>query len=231
MHYLRARSVSAVVRTPDRPDRRIDRLIRRFPEPLRPDLQEAADRLLAVRSLSGGVEALQQEVEHVLRISVPAFIRYPTIKRPGRAKALVASVAAIAAAVEEGDELLTVVSVGTLAAPGLGTVMAVNLLATATEAWAATSVRVNQLVAYGRPVRAEQVAADLRDVMFGPTEDSTGPVSLVRRVAEGGARRLARRWAVGAVPVFGIVYGGFDASRTVDRMLRLPLPPRDEWET
>jgi hypothetical protein len=156
---------------------------------------------------------------------MPVFIRYPTIKRPRRAKALAASAAAVAAAVEEGDELLTLVSVGTLTAPGFGTVLAVNLLATATEAWAATSVRVNQLQYYGRPVRVDQVAADVRQAMFGTIDASKGR-PLIRQVAVGGARRLGTRWAVGAIPLFGIVYGGLDARRTVDRVLRLPSPLR-----
>ena len=187
-------------------------------------MQEATDRLLAAGSISGAVEALQQEVEHVLRVSVPVFIRYPTVKGPTRAKALVASVAAIAAAMEEGDELLTLVSIGTLAAPGLGTVLVVNLLATATEAWAATSVRVNQLTEHGCLVRTDELAADVREAMFGTMDDSSGGLPLIRRVAEGGARRLGTRWAVGAIPIFGIAYGGFDAARTVDRVLALPLP-------
>ena len=214
--------------TPDQPDRRIDRLVRRFPEPLQPDLRESADRLLAVRSLKDGVGALHQEVEHVLRVSTPVFVRYPTIRRPRRAKALVASAAAIAAAVEEGDELLTLFSVGTLAAPGFGTVLAVNLLATATEAWAATSVRVNQLHDHGRPVHTEQIAADVREAMFGAVDTSSGVTPVIRKVATGGVRRLGRRWAVGLIPVFGIAYGGFDAARTVDRVLRLPLPPVED---
>jgi hypothetical protein len=88
-------------------------------------------------------------------------------------------------------------------------------------------VRVNQLHDHGRPVRPEQVAADVRTAMFGTTDPSSG-APLVRQVAEGGARRLGTRWAVGAVPIVGIAYGGFDAARTVDRVLRLPLPPADE---
>ena len=162
----------------------------------------------------------------MLRVSMPVFIRYPSVKRPRRAKALVASAAAIAAAVEEGDELLTLVSIGTLAAPGFGTVLAVNLLATATEAWSATSVRVHQLQDHGRPIRAEQVAADVREAMFGVV-DASRQLPLIRQIAEGGARRLGTRWAVGAIPLLGIGYGAFDAARTVDRVLRIPLPPVD----
>ena len=214
--------------TADRPDRRIDGIIRRFPAPVRPDLREAVDRLLAVRSVRGGIDALQEEIEHVLRLSMPVFIRYPTIRRPARAKALVGSVAAVAAAVEEGDELLTLISAGSLAAPGFGTVLAVNLLATTTEAWAATSVRVNQLQDRGRQVRVDQVAADVREAMFGAVDASSGASSLIRQVAHRGARRLGTRWVIGAIPLLGIAYGGVDAARTVDRVLRLPLPPADD---
>jgi hypothetical protein len=209
------------------PERRVDRLIRRFPEPVRPDLQESAQRLLAIRSPKDAVGAMQDEVEHLLRVSIPLFVRYPAVRGRRSAKALVASAAGIAAAAEEGEELLALLSLGTLAAPGLGTVLALNLLASATEAYAATSVRVSQLRAHGRPVIAERVAAEIRQAMLGTIEPSSATPALIRRVAKSGAARLGTRWVIAAIPVFGIVYGGFDASRTVDRVLELTLPPLD----
>jgi hypothetical protein len=60
--------------------------------------------------------------------------------------------------------------------------------------------------------------------MMGTLDLSSGVPSLARRLAKGGAARLGTRWAIGAIPVVGIVYGGYDASRTMDRVLRLPLP-------
>jgi hypothetical protein len=89
-------------------------------------------------------------------------------------------------------------------------------------------VRVSQLQDRGRQVRVDQVAGDVREAMFGAVDASSEASSLVRQIAHSGARRFGRRWVIGAIPLFGIAYGGVDAARTVDRVLRLPLPPADE---
>jgi hypothetical protein len=61
-------------------------------------------------------------------------------------------------------------------------------------------------------------------VLGGPSHrarypQGRGPGNLGGRTVS----RIGRRWAAGLVPVIGVVYDGWDARRSIDRVLRLPL--------
>jgi hypothetical protein len=111
-----------------------------------------------------------------------------------------------------------------VAAPGTATVLVLGFLASTAEVYAATCARAAQLGEQGCAIVAEEVAEDVRIAMFGEL-GSGGPTrAVVRRAGRSGVRRLAQRWAVGAVPIIGVLYGAWDSGRTVRRVLALPLP-------
>ena len=231
---------------PPGPDPLVDRLIARLPAALHADLHESADRLLAVRTPKQAQRALEDEYEHVLRRVLPYVIDRPLLRNPTAASAFTASFAAMAATVEEADELLTIFTAGTLTAPGTSVVVAVGLLSVVAETYAAASVRVHQLRSNFVVVDSDQLANDVRTAVLGGS--SKGQVvnatrSRLRssrhgrstrfgrdrapaplRMVDGAASRIGRRWVVGAVPVVGIGYAAFDSARSVGRVLALPIP-------
>lgn len=205
-------------------DDRAQRLIERFPEAVRPHLEESIGRLSLVRSVSDGLAALQDEVEHLLRAGMPVFLKHLYLKSPILSTAFAAVAGGLVAGAEEADELAVILSVGTVAAPGTATVLVLGFLASAAEAYAATCARAAQLSEQGCPIVAEQVAEDVRLAMFGDLGAGSTARSVVRRAGRAGVRRLARRWAVGAVPIIGVFYAAWDSGRTVRRVLALPFP-------
>jgi hypothetical protein len=82
--------------------------------------------------------------------------------------------------------------------------------------------------AYAFVVRAAELAADIRHAQLGDVGASTGVPSLVQAAIKGGGGRLSKRWAVGAVPIAGVFYSSYDATRTIGRVLRLPFPGGDD---
>ena len=203
----------------------IERLIERMPIAIQADLHESADRLLAVRTPKQAQRALEDEYEHVLRRVLPLVIDRPLLRSRASASAFTASFAALAATCEEADELLTLVSAGTMTAPGTSVVVAVGLLAAVAETYAAASVRVHQLREQFVVVDADQLAADVRVAVFG----SRGKGSAVtKRMIDGAAARISTRWAVGAIPFVGIGYAAYDSARSVKRVLQLPIPTAPE---
>jgi hypothetical protein len=209
---------------PDSRDALLKAAIERFPEPWRPHLLETSGRLLSIRSPAQAVVVVEDEYEHLLRVAVPFVIRYPMFRRRASAVAFVGAMGALAAAAEEADELLSLASVGTLTAPATSVVVALGFLATAGETYAAASVRVHQLHAHHCDVDTERLASDVRRAMFGDITTEAGVVAIAKRAVDGAAGRFSKRWAVGAVPIFGIGYASFDSARTIRRVLRLPLP-------
>jgi hypothetical protein len=200
----------------------VERLIARLPEPARPHVRESLSRIGSVRTPRQATQAFSSEVEHLLRVLMPIFVRNPLVRTPAAARRLAALSAASAATVEQADELLAAVSFGSTVAPGTATVLAVGIAATALEAYAAASVRVHQLRSHGLEVDADAVARDVHAALFDePQRADRG--YLARRLARRGASRIGRRWATGLVPVVGIVYAGYDARRTIDRVLLRPL--------
>jgi len=68
--------------------------------------------------------------------------------------------------------------------------------------------------------------------MYTPALFEAKPVSkhqsaVARGLARRGANRLGRRWATGLVPIVGIAYAGYDARRTIDRVLLRPTEQSD----
>jgi hypothetical protein len=216
--------VTYVGAVPKSRDALLKAAIERFPEAWRPHLHEASQRLISIRSPAEAVEALEDEYEHLLRVAVPFVIRYPMFRRGASAAAFVAGLAALTAAAEEADELLSIASVGTLTAPTTSVVIALGFLATAGETYAAASVRVHQLHAHHCEVVPERLASDVRRAMFGDITTEAGIVAVAKRAVDSAAGRFSKRWAVGAVPIFGIGYASFDSARTIRRVLHLPLP-------
>jgi hypothetical protein len=207
----------------------VERFINRFPEPLRPHLHETSDRLLCVRTPKQALQAFEGEYEHLLRAAVvPCAIRQPVFRRRATAAAFVAGCAATAATVEEADVFLTLASGSTLAAPGTTVVVTVGLLATIAEAYAAGSVRVHQLHQHDFLPDGITLAADIRRAQMGDLGSSAGIRSLVGSAVGGGAARLRTRWAVGAIPLLGIAYSSYDATRTIRSVLQLPIDRRDD---
>ena len=202
-------------------------MIERMPAAVQTDLRESTARLLAIRSPKQALRALEREYEHILRLLLPVVIEHPQLRRPASAAAFTASFAALAATAEEADELLSLVSVGTLAAPGTSVVVAIGLLSAAAETYAAASVRVHQLRQHECAIDVGQLAADVRRAVLGEIDTSAGGVTMVKQVLDGVAGRFTKRWVVGAVPIVGIGYAAFDSARTMRRVLRLPLPPAE----
>jgi hypothetical protein len=202
---------------------RAERLLAYLPEPARPHVRESLSRLSSVRTPGQAMQAFSDEVEHLLRVLMPVFVRNPMVRTPAAARKLAALSAASTATVEQADELLAAVSLGTTIAPGTATVLAVGVVATVLEAYAAASVRVHQLRHHGLEVDAEAVARDVHAALFDDRQRSDRGHS-ARGLARRGATRIARRWAAGLVPVVGIVYAGYDARRTIDRVLLRPMP-------
>jgi hypothetical protein len=205
----------------------IDRMVERMPDSLQGELRESTDRLLAVRSPKQAQRALESEYEHVLRLVMPVVIEHPLLRRRSAAAAFTAGFAALAATAEEADELLTLMSAGSLTAPGTSVVVAVGLVSAAAESYAAASVRVHQLRAHDCLIEAPQLATDVRRAVLGETNGSIDGVAMAKRMLDGAAGRISKRWAVGAIPVVGIGYAAFDSARSVHRVLRLPLPHAD----
>ncbi|MDP9331697.1 MAG: hypothetical protein M3Q30_00075 [Actinomycetota bacterium] len=203
----------------------VDRMIERMPAALQTDLRESAARLLAIRSPKQALRTLESEYEHILRLMLPIVIEYPLLRRPAAAATFTAGFAALAATAVEADELLSLVSAGTLTAPGTSVVVAIGLLAAAAETYAAASVRVHQLRQHQCAIDTGQLASDVRAAVLGDFDAAASGIAMAKRILDGAAGRLTTRWIVGAVPIVGIGYSAFDSARTVRRVLRVPLPP------
>jgi hypothetical protein len=206
-----------VVGLPDR----YAKLTAQLPESARLQLREALGRLARVRSVDDASAFVTAEVTQLLTVIVPVFARYPLPLGRRSGRTVVALAAGGAAMTEELEAVAAIVSMGA-AAPGASAVLAVDFTALVVEVYVAASVRVNQLRRAGLEVVPEDVARDLANVMTGATDTSgrEATTDLAGRIA----KRVLRRWAVGAAPIAGIAYDGWDAQRTVAAMSRLPLP-------
>jgi hypothetical protein len=201
-----------------------ERVIMSLPEPARPHVRESLSRLASVRTPAQATQTFSDEVAHLLRVLMPIFVRHPLVRTPAAARRVAAFGAASAATVEQADELLAAVSFGSTVAPGMITVLTVGVAATVLEAYAAASVRVHQLRYAGVDVDADAVAIDVHAALFDDRPSSARKNPVAGRLARRGATRIARRWAAGLVPVVGIAYAGYDARRTIDRILLRPIP-------
>jgi hypothetical protein len=199
-----------------------ERAIMALPEPARPHVRESLARVSSVRTPAQGAQAFSDEVGHLLRVLMPIFVRHPLVRTPAAARRLAGMGAATAATVEQADELLAAVSFGGTVAPGTVTVLMVGVAATVLEAYAAASVRVHQLRYLGIEIDVDAVARDVHAALFDDRPRSDPRKTVTGRLARRGANRIARRWAAGLVPVVGIAYAGYDARRTIDRVLLRP---------
>lgn len=202
--------------------RRVETLLGYLPAQARPHVRESLARIGSVRTPGQALQAFSDEVEHLLLVLMPVFVRNPLVRTPAAARHLAALSAATAATVEQADELLAAVSFGGTVAPGTITVLAVGVVATVVEAYAAASVRVHQLRHAGVEVDADAVARDVHAALFDAKQGSKRGQAAAKGLARRGATRIARRWAAGLVPVAGIAYAGYDARRTIDRVLLIP---------
>jgi len=167
------------------------------------------------------------EVERLLQVSTPLFVRHPLpLDNARSAKLVVGAAAAAAAAVEEAEGLAALVSFGGTI-PTLPLAVAGAFIAVAAEAYVAASLRVNNLRRAGLEVSAEAVAVDVAFAMAGGKGAGGGirhgvTKSMIKRIV----RRLVRREVAGLLPAIGVVYGVWDSRSTIDAIDRMPLPPR-----
>jgi hypothetical protein len=196
-------------------------LTAQLPESARLHLREAVRRLARVRSVEDANAFVTAEVTQLLTVIAPVFARYPLPLGRRSGRTVVALAAGGAAMTEELEAVAAIVSMGA-AAPAASAVLAVDFAALVVEVYVAASVRVNQLRRAGLDVVPDDVARDLANVMTGATDTSRreATTDLAGRIA----KRVLRRWAVGAAPMAGIAYDGWDAQRTVAAISRLPLP-------
>jgi hypothetical protein len=192
-----------------------------LPDSARAQLRGAVQRLAKVRTLDDASKFVTAEVTQLLTVIAPVFARYPLPLGRRSGRAVVALAAGGAAMTEELETVAAIVSVGA-AAPGASAVLAADFAALIVEVYVAASVRVNQLRRAGIEVVPEDVARDLAAVMTGASDGPGRDVTT--DVASQIAKRVLRRWAVGAAPMAGIAYDGWDAQRTVAAISRLPLP-------
>jgi hypothetical protein len=201
------------------------RATRLLPRAARGELLASFDNIRKVRSLADASTALETEVEHLLRVVIPLFVRHPfPVRKTMPARLLVGAAGISAAAAEELNELAAALSFGSALPAAVPTAMAFGLVAIAVEAYLATSLRVNKLRGAGLPVSPSDVAVDVARAMAG----NRGGVQITNRMVRAIVRRLVKREITGLAPVVGMVYGGWDAQRTIVAIGRLPLPEAGE---
>lgn len=193
-----------------------------LPEAVRPQVAQAIARLREVRSLEDAEDALAESLEQLLEVGVPVLVEHPLPLRARTARLVSGVVGAAAAGLEEAEVLLALFSSGTLAAPGLPAVLAAEFAALVGEVYVATSVRVRRLEEAGVPVDAQAVAADVAQAMAG-SRARLARREVTRVVVRRIVRRLSTRWAAAAVPVAGMVYGGWSAQATIRAIDRMPV--------
>ncbi|GAC1367412.1 MAG: hypothetical protein NVSMB32_12400 [Actinomycetota bacterium] len=204
----------------------VGRTLRLLPRGARGELLGSLARLRKVRSLSDALAVLEAEVDHVLRVVTPLFVRHPfPIRNVSSARILVGAAGAGAAAVEQLDELAAALSFGSALPAAVPAAMVVGLLALAVEAYVAASLRAHMLRRAGLPVVPDDVAADVARAMSG---ERGGGRAITKRMVRSIVRRLVKREVAGLAPVVGMAYGGWDAQRTIAAIGRMPLPLAQE---
>jgi len=193
------------------------------------ELVRSVRRVAMARTPRQATTALEQESERLLGVLTPILVEHPLpVRRVAVARTVVATAGGLAAASEEIEELAALFSAGASVPPTLPVAIAGNLAALAVELWVAASVRTHALRAAGHDPDAATVAGDVLAAMAGGNAEAVGRARLGRRVGRHLARRAATRvlsrWAAGFIPFVGIAYSSWDAQRTVDAVLAIPLP-------
>ena len=131
-----------------------------------PELRGSLWRLRKVRTPQGALQALEDELEHLLVVAAPTLVEHPLpVRRASPARVIVGGTAAAVAIGEGLDEVAALFSAGTTIAPSLPALVAAAFLSVAVEATVATSLRVHDLRAAGVVVSPGSGLAgrDLRD--------------------------------------------------------------------
>lgn len=199
---------------------RADELWHHLPPDALDELRSAVLRLRQARSPREAVAAFEAETDHLFTTVAPAFVTRPLpLATARRALLTVTFVAGAAAAVEEIEALaLLIPGVDTAAIPTLPLVVAASLTALALEAYIASSFRVHQLHAAGRPVDAATVTHDTLRAMTGRDD-----VNFTKAGAQMLTRRMLRRWGRSVVPFVGIGYASWDARKTIRSLSQMPV--------
>ena len=206
--------------------RQVERVTERLPAEVVSAVKDSASRLSRVRSPKEALDAIPTELEHLVTATVPVLAEHPLPITSSRQARVWASAAAGASAVlQQAGEVSILESLGlagTALAPG---VLAGMLLSWVAELWLSVTVRVKILQEDGRSVDHGVLAADMIEaVLGGPARKDGDPRrKAARSLGRQAANRIGKRWAAGLVPVVGVVYDSWDANRTIDRVLQLPL--------
>lgn len=205
--------------------RQVERLTERLPDEVVAAVRASASRLAQVRSPREAIEAIPAELENLLTATVPVLADHPLpVSSARQARAWASAAGGASALLQQAGEisiLETLGLAGTALAPG---VLAGMLLSWAAELWLSVTVRVQALEDDGRSVDHGVLAAEMIDAVLGGSQRARYPRGRgTGSLGSQAVSRMGRRWAAGLVPVIGVVYDGWDARRTIDRVLRLPL--------
>jgi len=206
--------------------RQLERLTDRLPDEVVAAVSASARRLSRIRSPREAMDALPAELEHLVAATVPVLAEHPLPVTSARQARVWASAAAGGAALlQQAGEVSLIESLGLAGSALAPTVVGGMLLAWVAELWLSVTVRVRSLDEAGRSVDHGVLAADMIDAVLGGPSRSGNAAhqKATRALGRQAATRMGRRWAAGLVPVIGIVYDGWDAQRTIDRVLALPM--------
>ncbi|MDQ1391179.1 MAG: hypothetical protein QOF30_156 [Acidimicrobiaceae bacterium] len=200
--------------------RRVARFPANLPDGVQDQIKQSVKRLAKVRSLKSAKRVLVEEVERLFLGVTPLLAAAPLPLSGWRARIAAGTTGGAAAAVEQAEEIATVLSWGG-ALPGAPVVAGAVLSGWVLELWIAVSARVNQLKAAGRQVDPDLLGRELAGAYLGDPDAvrRLGTARVVRAVAV----KAAERWAAGLVPGVGIAFDTFTSQRTVARILREPV--------
>ncbi len=204
--------------------------LRSLPREALPEIGKSLYALRKIRTPAQAAAVVETETERLLTIVTPILVAHPLpVHRDASAKAILATAGGLAAAGEEAEALVALVSAGTTVPVTLPVVIGANLVALSVEIYVAASLRVHDLEAAGIEPDPQQVASDVIAAMTGSTTPGTGGVSrhVTRATVKKVTARLLARWGAGIVPVAGVAYSGWDAQRTVAAVRALPIPSGD----
>ena len=206
--------------------RQVERLTDRLPDEVVSAVKGSATRLAKVRSPREALEAIPTELEHLVTATVPVLAEHPLPIRSSRQARVWASASAGASALlQQAGEISILETVGLAGAALAPGVLAGMLLSWVAELWISVTVRVKLLEESGHSVDHGVLAADMIEaVLGGPARQNVDPRrKAARRLGRQAANRIGKRWAAGLVPVVGVLYDSWDANRTIDRVLQLPV--------
>lgn len=200
-----------------------------LPAEVRAELAASMRTLKDVRSPRQAIQTLETEAERLLTVVTPILVRHPLrVRTSPSAKAIVATAGGLAATTEELDEIAAFVTDGAALPPTLPLVFGANLLALIAEVYVTASLRVHDLRAAGVEPVPEDVAHDVLVAMSGEAEHSRWTQRKVTKLtAKSIAKRVARRWTAGLIPVAGIAYSAWDAQRSIAAIRSMPTSNDD----